>query len=150
MAISTILNLPNGEIPSLAIGDGLVIDRLSDGKTHYVTIGTLDARYSGGGAVDSVFTRTGAVIAAIGDYTAAQVTNAASVITSNTFTAAQTIITTSGEATSVLLLGQSDPQISIIDFDCTVGIDNAIKESGEYSFINTHFIKINIAGVGER
>src|SRR5215475_13817920 len=40
----------------------------------------------GGGAVSSVFTRTGAVVAQTGDYTAAQVTNAAAVNAANTFT----------------------------------------------------------------
>jgi hypothetical protein len=40
---------------------------------------------SGGGAVSSVFTRTGAVTAATGDYTAAQVTNAADTTAANTF-----------------------------------------------------------------
>lgn len=44
-----------------------------------------------GGAVSSVFGRTGAVVAASGDYTAAQVTNAAETNAPNTFTANQTI-----------------------------------------------------------
>lgn len=39
----------------------------------------------GGGAVSSVFGRTGAVVAASADYTAAQVTNAASTAAANTF-----------------------------------------------------------------
>jgi hypothetical protein len=43
---------------------------------------------AGGGAVASVFGRTGAVVAASGDYTAAQVTDAAATNTANTFTAA--------------------------------------------------------------
>lgn len=45
----------------------------------------------GGGAVSSVFGRTGAVTAAAGDYTAAQVTDAAATNAANTFTAAQAI-----------------------------------------------------------
>jgi hypothetical protein len=45
----------------------------------------------GGGAVASVFGRTGAVVAASGDYTAAQVTNAAATNAANTLTQPQTI-----------------------------------------------------------
>lgn len=51
---------------------------------------------SGGGAVTSVFTRTGAVVAATADYTAAQITNAADKSTTNTFAASQTIAITTG------------------------------------------------------
>lgn len=43
---------------------------------------------SGGGAVTSVFTRTGDVVATTGDYTCAQVTNAACLNSANTYTAA--------------------------------------------------------------
>lgn len=53
----------------------------------------------GGGAVSSVFGRTGAVVATTGDYTAAQVTNAAATNAANTFTQNQTI---GGSATSGL------------------------------------------------
>lgn len=45
----------------------------------------------GGGAVSSVFTRTGAVVATTGDYTAAQVTNAVSTAAANTGAAAMTL-----------------------------------------------------------
>lgn len=45
----------------------------------------------GGGSVSTVFGRTGAVTAQTGDYTAAQVTNAADVTAANVFTAMQTI-----------------------------------------------------------
>ena len=45
------------------------------------------------GTVSSVFTRTGNVTAASGDYTAAQVTNAASTVAANSFSGTQTITT---------------------------------------------------------
>lgn len=45
----------------------------------------------GAGGVRSVFGRTGAVVGATGDYTAAQVTNAAATNVTNTFSAPQTI-----------------------------------------------------------
>lgn len=51
------------------------------------------SNYSGG--VSSVFGRTGAVTAQTGDYTAAQVTNAAAINASNTFTANQIITSSS-------------------------------------------------------
>ena len=57
--------------PSSLVIEGLVsASSLATDSTGKVIAGT------GGGAVLSVFTRTGAVVAATGDYTAAQVTNA--------------------------------------------------------------------------
>ncbi len=58
-----------------------------------------------GGAVASVFGRTGAVAAASGDYTAAQVTNAAATNAANTFTTNQTI----SSATPTLTLYDTGP-----------------------------------------
>ncbi len=55
-----------------------------------------------GGAVASVFGRTGAVVAATGDYTAAQVTNAAATNATNNFSSAQAITS-------------PDPQFSLTD-----------------------------------
>ncbi len=43
--------------------------------TYNDTTGTLEATSAGGGAVDSVFGRTGIVVAVAGDYTATQITN---------------------------------------------------------------------------
>lgn len=54
-----------------------------DGTTITISGGTISA--AGGGAVSSVFTRTGAVVATTGDYTVAQVTGAAP-LASPTFT----------------------------------------------------------------
>lgn len=56
-----------------------------DGTTITCTGGVLTAVGGGSGAVSSVFTRTGAVVAASGDYTVAQVTGAAP-LASPTFT----------------------------------------------------------------
>jgi hypothetical protein len=50
-----------------------------------VTIGAVTLGASGGGAVSSVFGRTGAVVAASADYSAAQVTNAARTDANNVF-----------------------------------------------------------------
>jgi hypothetical protein len=57
------------------------------------------------GGVTSVFGRTGAVVAQTGDYTAAQVTNAAQLNAANTFTASPQVIATTGPA-SISLQGQ--------------------------------------------
>ena len=54
---------------------------------------------AGGGAVGSVFGRTGTIVAATGDYTAAQVTDAADTNAANTFTASQAISTASPRIT---------------------------------------------------
>jgi hypothetical protein len=56
----------------------------------------------GGGGVTSVFGRTGVVVAVGGDYTASQVTNAADVTVSNTFSAAQ-IAAVSDTGTSAVI-----------------------------------------------
>jgi len=67
-------------IPALAAGDALEIVDVSDvtddsaGSSFKVTISQLDARYPAG-PVDSVFSRTGAVVAAASDYDASQVDN---------------------------------------------------------------------------
>lgn len=55
--------------------------------TDFRFVGGPPSGGGGGGAVASVFGRTGAVAAASGDYTAAEVTNAAATNASNTFTA---------------------------------------------------------------
>jgi len=58
------------------------------------------ATSGGGGLVTSIFTRTGAVVATSGDYTAAQVTNAAATNAANVFTLAQTLPTLYGGASA--------------------------------------------------
>lgn len=60
--------------------------------------------FGSGGAVSSVFTRTGAVVAASGDYTAAQVTNAVANNAANSFTAAGTLNLTSSPVLSGLIV----------------------------------------------
>ena len=54
--------------------DSLLAQRQADGALIKIAVGDLPS--AGGGAVDSVFTRSGDVIAVAGDYTAALVTNA--------------------------------------------------------------------------
>lgn len=66
-----------------------------DGTTITISGGTISA--AGGGAVSSVFTRTGAVVATTGDYTVAQVTGAAP-LASPTFTG--TVIASTMNATT--------------------------------------------------
>ncbi len=64
----------------------------------------------GGGAVSSVFGRTGAVTAQAGDYTAAQVTNAASTASTNTFTAgAKQIFQASGATAGARIVAAALP-----------------------------------------
>jgi hypothetical protein len=69
----------------------LLLGRNANGK-YYVcgTANPCTGGGGGGGGVTTVFTRTGAVVAATGDYTAAQVTNAADLSSANqqTFTGA--------------------------------------------------------------
>lgn len=64
------VNFINGTNVTLTLAD--------DGPNNRVNVTIAAAGGGGGGAVDSVFGRTGVVIATTGDYTAAQVTNAAS------------------------------------------------------------------------
>jgi hypothetical protein len=75
-----------GSLGGVRVGSGLAIDPGT---------GVLSA--SGGGAVSSVFSRVGAVVAATGDYTASQVTNAADLTAAATrFTGTLTASTGTG------------------------------------------------------
>jgi Head domain of trimeric autotransporter adhesin len=66
-----------------------------DAAGKFVGDGSLLTNLPGGGAVSSVFGRTGAVVAAANDYTASQVTNAAATNAANTFTVSpQTVVGT--------------------------------------------------------
>lgn len=80
---------------------------------------------SGSGSVSSVFGRTGAVVAASGDYTAAQVTNAAAVNAANTFTAAQTfnadILASKGLGGHRFFVGGAGNNTMIGDFQVLIG-----------------------------
>lgn len=75
--------------------------------------------------VSSVFGRTGAVVAVTGDYTVAQVTNAAAVNAANTFTAAQKINVNSTTAFFVEQDGVKDNVLVVDTTNGRVGINNA-------------------------
>jgi hypothetical protein len=111
-----------------------------------------------GGGVPSVFGRSGAVVAATGDYTAAQVTNAAATDASNTFAASQTInnpssgpgITVNNAATGTnedmaflqsgqtsgtgyFLFGQSASTNNAMQIDFSYSGDGSTSNSGAFS-----------------
>jgi hypothetical protein len=66
--------------PSGACGNTQIRLLTPNGTFYTCQSGTWGAISGGGGAVSSVFSRTGAVVATSGDYTVGQVTNAASVL----------------------------------------------------------------------
>ena len=103
---------PQDSVPNVGTVDGDLIP--FDGTQYYKLAVGLDgqqltARPGGAlgaklvwetpatGAVDSVFTRTGDVVAQAGDYTASQVTNAADVTAANVFTTDQQITSAAGD-----------------------------------------------------
>jgi hypothetical protein len=103
--------------PTCSAGDYWLFVDTSTSTWRRCENGTVSDFGSGGsGAVDSVFGRTGAVVAASGDYTAAQVTNAAATNAANTFTAAQTIRNTTASANLLDLVGSANPMLRITDY----------------------------------
>ena len=91
------------------------------------TLGVNGAAAAGGGAVTSVFTRTGAVVAQSGDYTAAQVTNAVSVLGSYSNPAWITAI-----PWSILSGSPSSAQIAVIQTPWLQAVN-----AGNNDFLNT-------------
>jgi hypothetical protein len=89
----------------------------------------------GGGAVASVFGRTGAVVAASGDYTAAQVTNAAATNAANTFTQPQTI-NTGNSLTGLTLAGASAWTIAANQTDDLIILEDAATSTFSPVFAN--------------
>lgn len=76
----------------------------SDGTGNAGTWGPWNGTSSGTGAVSSVFTRTGAVVATTGDYTAAQVTNALDLSNVNTQTMQGNLLLASGKSLNTGIL----------------------------------------------
>ncbi len=92
-AIVPLINIANTFTTTQTLA-GIIDSGLSAGTSPICPNGTGGLLTTVGcsvGAVSSVFGRTGAVVAATGDYTAAQVTNAADVTAANTFRQNQTI-----------------------------------------------------------
>lgn len=81
----------------------ICLQTATPGTYAWATISTASA------AVASVFGRTGAVVAASGDYTAAQVTNAAATNTSNTFTAGGQTNSANGAASAPAQIMSGQP-----------------------------------------
>jgi hypothetical protein len=80
-----------------------------------VVTATGSACGSGGGAVSSVFTRIGAVVAAGGDYTAAQVTNAVDKTAANTYSGGGTQNFSADEI--VVAVNSTDPACIVGQFE---------------------------------
>lgn len=96
---------------------------------------------SGSGSVSSVFGRTGAVVAASGDYTAAQVTNAAAVNAANVFTAAQAITQSlSGD----VLMGVTNTSANT-SATCRFRLTNNLGTIGELGLYGSNFGNVNFA-----
>jgi hypothetical protein len=108
----------NDQIGLVTLGEGVPTGEASDGEQYFDITSEPFVLYVGydgewnlaGGGVTSFNGRTGAVIPASGDYTASQVTNAAQLNASNTFSVAQ-IIRVPGGAAGLTLQGETGTTI---------------------------------------
>ncbi len=115
-------------------------------QNNYILISNGDGTWrtgpqsGGGGAVDSVFGRTGVVVAVSGDYTSAQVTNTSSVTGTNVTDALDAL------QTQIVSLGARITPIEVLEsattgfWDATFPADSVLKENGgdpiELTFTN--------------
>lgn len=114
----------------------------SDGTGNAGTWGPWNGTSSGTGAVSSVFTRTGAVVATTGDYTAAQVTNALDLSKSGTQTMTGSLAIPSGQSINTPIIRDAAAVAAITlasgvaTFPNSIGLTLGIKNNIAQSTIN--------------
>jgi hypothetical protein len=120
-------------IRDLATGNSLIVQLIDNGDgTKSQVVACPDCAGGGGGAVASVFGRTGTVTAQTGDYTAAQVTNAASTAGSYANPAWITsLIWSKITSTPTTLAGYGITDAEKISSEQTVGDANATWTAGK-------------------
>lgn len=96
--------------------------------------------------VDSFAGRTGDIVPQTGDYTAAQVTNAAVRNGSNNFNGQQTIIPSSNTAVGAVIQGNSSPMIPALIQHATGNGSSPVTASPSVNFTSGNVLLVTVAG----